>query len=121
MNAAGSIRAIVGVVMLILFIGMIVLQIFLSTRKSKGVGLILPAVTFVFSIILSAAVTLFVAPAPSGVDVLMLIIGLIVPANIPTIILLVIYAICRLVRKDKENNKSQPGDQINKMNIQDLG
>lgn len=116
---------IVLLILLVIFIGTIVLQIFLSTRKSKGVGLILPAVTFAFSIILLAGVTLYVAPAPTGVDVLMLIIGFMVPTNIPTIILLVIYAICRLVRKDRNdnenNNKILLSNQIDKMNIQDLG
>jgi len=123
---------IVLLILLVIVIGITVLQIFLSTRENKGLGLILPAVAFAFSLLLllgfvpfeTHVVTDGITYEPSGGDIFMSIVGFMLSVNIPTMILLVIYAICRLVKKDKkdnENNKIQPGDQINKMNIQDLG
>lgn len=90
------------------FIVIILLQIYLSKRESKWLGLVLPAISFFFSII----GVLFV---PESVSTTYIIIGSIIVfllLNIPTIILIAIYFACR--KKIKRNKE------IDKMNIQDL-
>ncbi len=96
--------------LILLSMGMILLQIFLSKRESKLLGLVLPIIAFLFSLIYP----LNMAAPSEGVTIgfvfRMLIVWLL--ANIPTIILLAIFFACREKRR---RNK-----QIDKMNIQDL-
>jgi branched-subunit amino acid transport protein len=66
--------------LLSLLVALCVLQIFLSKRKNKWVGLILPLIAFIFSILLINISTNFI--------------GLVI-ANIPTIIFLIIYFVCQ--------------------------
>lgn len=91
--------------LLILVVGGILLQIFLSKRKNKWLGLILPLLCLLFSIIPVLNVPM------TGSAVFQVIIVLLL-YNIPTAILLIVYFACR--ESIKKNS------QLEKMNIQDL-
>jgi nicotinamide riboside transporter PnuC len=86
----------------LIVICVVILQIVLSRTKSKIPGLVLPALCFLFSLI----VPLNMIVANSAALLFWLIV------NIPTIILLLVYFVCRQQYKKK--------NQIEKMKIQDL-
>lgn len=90
-----------------LFVGIVFLQIFLSRKENKWVGLILPILSFLFSLSYPLNIPKFTAITNI---IHILLIWLI--SNIPTIILLIVYFVC----KEKQHKKKQ----IEKMNIQDL-
>ena len=94
----------------LLIVGIVCLQIFLSKRESKWPGLVLPILAFLFGLLYPLNM---VAP-DEGVTVSFIIQMFIVwlMGNIPTIILLAIYFGCR--------GKQRRHKQLNKMNIQDL-
>lgn len=98
------------IVLLILLVGSILLQIFLSKRDSRWPGLVLPGITLIYSLIVVFAMTAYVGE-PIGA-VILRVIGIFLLTNIPTLILLAIYF---GLRHDKRKNK-----EINKMNIKDL-
>ncbi|MBR4987926.1 MAG: hypothetical protein IKY81_04645 [Methanocorpusculum sp.] len=89
-------------IVLLVIICVILLQIFLSRTESKWPGLVLPILCFVCSLI----VPLNMIVANSAALIFWLI------TNIPTVILLLVYFICR----EKYRKKSQ----LEKMRIQDL-
>lgn len=89
-------------ILLLIFVCIILLQIFLSRTESKIPGLVLPALCFLCSLI----VPLNMIVANSAAVLFWLIV------NIPTIILLLVYFVCRQQYKKK--------NQIEKMKIQDL-
>ena len=89
-------------ILLLIFVCVVLLQIFLSRTESKIPGLVLPALCFLFSLI----VPLNMIVANSAALFFWLIV------NIPTIILLLVYFVCRQQYKKK--------NQIEKMKIQDL-
>lgn len=97
-------------IVLILLVGGIFLQIFLSKKKSKWFGLILPVITFLYSILVILGLAAFVGMSIGGI--LMTIASAFLISNIPTIFLMVIYFACR--------EKIKINDQLNQMNIQDL-
>ena len=86
----------------LIVICVVILQILLSRTKSKIPGLVLPSLCFLFSLI----VPLNMIAANSAAVLFWLIV------NIPTIILLLVYFVCRQQYKKK--------NQIEKMKIQDL-
>ena len=86
----------------LIVICVVLLQIFLSRTESKIPGVVLPALCFLFSLI----VPLNMIAANSAALLFWLIV------NIPTIILLLVYFVCRQQYKKK--------NQIEKMKIQDL-
>ncbi|MGE4485377.1 MAG: hypothetical protein AB7C97_09750 [Oscillospiraceae bacterium] len=88
--------------------GAILLQWFLSKRSCKWLGLILPIVSFAFSLLF----VLNIADTGSLWQNIVLTVSTLLLSNIPTIIFLAIYFACR--QKIKRNA------QIKKMNIQDL-
>lgn len=94
---------------LVLPIGAIVLQIFLSRMESRVPGLILPGLNLVVSVL---TVLLMVAYVGSLAEVIATILSTLLLFNIPTVILLLIYYVCR--RKYRRQN------QMDKMRIQDL-
>ncbi|MCD7887601.1 MAG: hypothetical protein LUG44_08295 [Clostridiales bacterium] len=94
---------------LVLPIGAIVLQIFLSRMESRVPGLILPGLNLVVSVF---TVLLMVAYVGSLAEVIATILSTLLLFNIPTVILLLIYYVCR--RKYRRQN------QMDKMRIQDL-
>ena len=118
-----TVSTIISLIFLIAFIAaMIILQVYLSRRESKLPGLVLPAITFsgelfiLLNVVTNVVMTSVADNAVGGVDsysvfVTVLNTALIV-ISMPTIVLLVIYFLCRR----RMNRKKQ----IEKMNIQDL-
>ena len=114
-----------------LIAGIVALQIFLSRREGKWQGLILPIISFVNSVMLTASVLLF-SPATSTQVVMVngevieettrqiastgSIIGMaayiFMISNIPTAVLTLIYAACR--------GKREKQRALEKMSVQDL-
>ena len=98
------------IIFLAVVIGVIWLQIFLSKKDNKWLGLILPIVAFLVGLLYPLNM---VAPSDGvtvGFIMQMLLVWLL--GNIPTIVFLLIYISCR---QKKNRNK-----QLDKMNIQDL-
>ena len=89
-------------ILLLIFICVVLLQIFLSRTESKIPGLVLPALCFLCSLI----VPLNAIVANAVIIYAWLIV------NIPTVILLLVYFVCRQQYKKK--------NQIEMMKIQDL-
>lgn len=102
-------------ILLALLVGIILLQIFLSRRESRWPGLVLPSLTFLFSLCVTFGAALY-AYVPtehqSFGDILVPTLLLFLMYNIPTLVLLGIYFACR----EKYSRKKQ----LDKMNIQDL-
>lgn len=90
--------------------GIVFLQIFLSTKENKKLGLILPGINFVISILVSLIYLLNALTLDVSIFIGITIIF--IAYNIPTVILMAIYYACR--------NKHKKKHEINKMNIQDL-
>jgi hypothetical protein len=91
--------------------GAIVLQIYLSKQENRWLGLILPCLFSVPSIVSVLIVLLRSIPGSVGVAIGFAFL-LFLLCNIPTTILLIIYFTIRAPRKNKK--------EIDKMNIQDL-
>lgn len=97
-------------IVIALLVGGVFLQIFLSKKKSKWFGLILPTITFLYSMLMVFSIAVF--DGMTGGEVFMLIASTFLLSNIPTIVLLGIYFGCR--------EKMKIRSQLDKMNIQDL-
>ena len=96
------------IVLLVLVVGGILLQIFLSKRESKWPGLVLPVISFLWSLLY-----LFnLMDTGSMVQNILMAILTILLTNIPTLVLLAIYWAVR----EKRRKRSE----IEKMNIDDL-
>ena len=93
---------------LVILVGVILLQIYLSKKESKWPGLVLPIISFLVSFIYPLNMAI---PSVGGF-IFALVLGWLI-ANIPTIVLLTIYFACR--------GKQRRNKQLDKMNIQDLG
>ena len=120
-----TVSTIISLIFLIAFVAaMIILQVYLSRRESKLPGLVLPAITFLgelfilLNVVTNVVMTSVADNAVGGVDsydvfvtVVNTVLTLLV-ISMPTIVLLVIYFLCRR----RMNRKKQ----IEKMNIQDL-
>ena len=98
---------IVLVFVLALLVGGVFLQIFLSKRESRWPGLILPLLSFLYSLMMACSAVAYNGGIPWGAILASLILG-----NIPTVILLAIYAACR--------EKFRKRSELDKMNIKDL-
>ena len=93
-----------------IFVGCIFLQIFLSKKESKWFGLILPFISFAYSLLMIFGIA--VTDDMSLWNIVGLIISTFFVSNIPTIILLAIYFGCReKIKREKA---------LEKMSIQDL-
>lgn len=97
-------------IFLLFIAGVIVLQVFLSKRESKWPGLVLPIISFLFSLLYPLNMAAPSEGVAVGVIFQVLLVWLL--GNIPTMILLAVYFGCR---KKQHRNK-----QLDKMNIQDL-
>ena len=97
------------------FVGIIALEVWLSRRKSRWPGLVLPSLTYLLSLCVTFGAALY-AYVPtehqSFGDILVPTLLLFLMYNIPTLVLLGIYFACR----EKYSRKKQ----LDKMNIQDL-
>ena len=132
-----EVNVMIGLIILLLFLlavgaGIVILQIFLSKKESKWSGLILPIIAFCFSLFIIMSIALFaIVPgtgevSQDGVIIEQFILPPLMNAseaitviainfllcNIPTAILLAIYAACR----DKYNRQRA----LDKMSVQDL-
>ena len=96
------------IVFLVFIVGGIFLQFFLSKRESRWPGLVLPLLTFLWSLLGPLNV---VDTGSVSQNVLMVLVTLLA-GNIPTLILLAIYWAVREKRRVK--------DQIDKMKIDEL-
>lgn len=118
MNAVIGYGVLIIPIALILFAGLIVLQIFLSRAKSKIPGLILPVIYFLSSLLGVALIVIAMRPPEDSNNIVgmipITILGSLIPANIPTAIYLIIYF---LVRRKLNTDNNQ---EIKKMTIQDL-
>lgn len=98
----------------IIFVGILVgiffLQIFLSTKENKKLGLILPGINFVISILISLIYLLNALTLDVSIFIGISIVF--IAYNVPTVILIAIYYTYR--------NKYKKKYEIDKMNIQDL-
>ncbi|MDR1001278.1 MAG: hypothetical protein LBL96_10860 [Clostridiales bacterium] len=94
--------------LLVVGVGGILLQIFLSKKEGKWAGLILPIITFCASFIY----LLNVANIGELSSVIMTIVSVFLLGNIPTVVLLGIYAVCKERRKKRRD--------LEKMSVQDL-
>lgn len=103
-------------IILILFVtGIILLQVHLSKKEGKGLGLILPVLNFLFSVITvagAAGYTRFEDENGEVTNTVLPFIGLFIYLNLATIIFLLIY----FHYKKKKMKLSE----IDKMNKQDL-
>ena len=95
------------ILMLVLLVGVPVLQVFLSRRENQWLGLLLPMLTFLYSLVKVCSVTAYEGGIPWGPILASLILG-----NIPTAVLLVIYFACR----EKFRRRSE----LDKTRIEDL-
>lgn len=93
---------------LVPLVGGIILEIFLSSRQNKWLGLILPAITFLFSIF----ILLQLIVPPDEKQIVFIFASTFIVSNIPTLILLAVYFACRQRFKRRA--------QIEKMSVQDL-
>lgn len=93
-----------------ILIGIFFLQIFLSTKENKKLGLIIPGINFVISILISLIYLLNALTLDISIFIGILIVF--IAYNVPTVILMAIYYACR--------NKYKKKHEIDKMNIQDL-
>ena len=99
--------AITLVFVLALLVGGVFLQIFLSKRENRWPGLILPLLSFLYSLLMVCSAVAYNGGIPWGAILASLVLG-----NIPTVILLAIYAVCR--------EKFRKQSELDKMNIKDL-
>lgn len=95
---------------LVLLVGGVFLQIFLSKKNSKWFGLILPAITFLYSLLMVLGLAVY--DGMNGREIFILIASTFLLNNIPTIVLLGIYFGCR--------EKMKLRAELEKMSIQDL-
>lgn len=96
------------VFVLVVLVGGILLQIFLSKRESRWPGLVLPLLTFLWSLLGPLNVT----DTGSVSQNVLLVLVTLLAGNIPTLILLAIYWAVR--------EKRWVRDQIDKMKIDEL-
>ena len=94
--------------LLVLLVGTLLLQIYLSKRGSKWPGLVPPVITFLWSVLM----VLNVSAMESTRAVIAAILSVLITGNLPTLILLAIYFVCRGNRRKKS--------EVEKMNISDL-
>lgn len=128
--------AIIISILLLFLTGSIWLQVFLSKTKNKWLGLIIPLICFIFSIITISNLVMYTSmktvsvtetidgvtvtdkiineqsDKPSMISMIVTIIPVFLISNIPTIIFLAIYFACR--------DKLKLRNELEKMNIQDL-
>ena len=95
-------------ILLVLLVGTILLQIFLSKRESKWPGLVLPVIIFLWSVLMVLNVTAMESAGTAIAAVL----STLIAGNIPTLILLAVYFACR--------SKVRRRSEVEKMHISDL-
>ena len=102
-----NVAIVLGFGMLVFVVGGILLQIFLSKRERKWPGLVLPLLSLLYSLLMACSAVAYSEKIIWGPILTSLILG-----NIPTVILLAIYAACR--------EKRRKCGELDKMQITDL-
>ncbi len=97
-------------ILILLIVVPLLLQYFLSTRKNKWFGLVLPGIFVLYSILMMLQVTIF--SFDSVMDVFVQMMAVFLVSNIPTLILVVVYAACR--------SKLETKEELENMQINDL-
>jgi len=108
MSSAVVIVLIFPLLLLAVIVGVIFLQIYLSKKESKWLGLILPIITLAISMI----VVMSMADREAISGAIAAVIYTFIIMNIPTVTLLIIYKVARR----KQNRRRD----IEKMSVQDL-
>lgn len=100
----------------------ILLQIYLSNKQEQKLGLILPCITLAISLLIVISMLLFMVTPMDGKSAVFNTIGTVIyvfiVVNIPTLILMIIYWVCKDNQKKKKNRYSE--ENIKKMNLKDL-
>ena len=96
--------------LVVLLVGCIILQVFLSRRESPWPGLVLPGLSFLYSLIVMLNVVILFDS--SGWEIAATLFMAFLLYNIPTLILLAIYFACR--------GKYRRKREMDRMNAQDL-
>ena len=107
MKIAAKTTIVLLIFLLVFVAGGVLLQIFLSRREGKWPGLVLPVLSFLYSLVMALSAVAYNGGIPWGPILASLILG-----NIPTALLLVIYFACR--------EKLRKRSELDKMNINDL-
>ena len=102
-----NVAIVLGFGMLVFVVGGILLQIFLSKRERTWPGLVLPLLSLLYSLLMACSAVAYSEKIIWGPILTSLILG-----NIPTVILLAIYAACREKRRKR--------GELDKMQIKDL-
>ena len=102
-----NVAIVLGFGMLVFVVGGILMQIFLSKRERKWPGLVLPLLSLLYSLLMACSAVAYSEKIIWGPILTSLILG-----NIPTVILLAIYAACREKRRKR--------GELDKMQIKDL-
>ena len=102
-----NVAIVLGFGMLVFVVGGILLQIFRSRRERKWPGLVLPLLSLLYSLLMACSAVAYSEKIIWGPILTSLILG-----NIPTVILLAIYAACREKRRKR--------GELDKMQIKDL-
>ena len=102
-----NVAIVLGFGMLVFVVGGILLQIFLSKRERKWPGLVLPLLSLLYSLLMACSAVAYSEKIIWGPILTSLILG-----NIPTVILLAIYAACREKRRKR--------GELDKMQVTDL-
>ena len=102
------------VFMIAVWIVLLFLELKLACRENKWVGLIIPAVSILFSVLSSVIMYRYLITIPDAQPIFIqsMVSLVFLFANIPTVIYLVIYIIGRLKMRKK--------NQLRKMNLQDM-
>lgn len=94
------------VVMLVFVVGGIFLEVFLARRKAKWPGLVLPGLTFLYTLVMAMNITSVGHGAHWGP-----LLGTLVLGNVPTVVLLAVYFACREKQgRDREQDKMRIED-----------
>ena len=106
MAIAARTTIVLAVVMLVFVVGGIFLEIFLARRKAKWPGLVLPGLTFLYTLVMALNITSVGHGAHWGP-----LLGTLVLGNIPAVILLAVYFACREKQgRDREQDKMRIED-----------
>ena len=81
------------VIVVLLLVGIVALQVFLSGKRNKWLGLFMPIISFLLTLVIPLNMVAF----PEGItgDFLLSMMLVMVIANIPTVFLSLIYIACR--------------------------
>ncbi|KUG02418.1 hypothetical protein ASZ90_020240 [hydrocarbon metagenome] len=97
------------IIICLLFIGLVILQIYLSKRENKWLGLIFPSIFFLLSLMSVSGMYFY---SETIREIILTVLPVFLVSNIPTIVFIGIYFACR---ESRRKNK-----EIEKMHIQDL-